>query len=422
MRKLLLSIVFLITCAFTYAQKNEIKDLQKAIKSGSPQDIENAIQKAESVIQGASEDFQAQFLFEKVNAYNSLFEKNIKKAESLKIATEALIALESIEKQSGKPKYTNQVAPIKMNVKAALVNGAIEKQKEEKYKMAEEMILNAYKINPADTIYLYYAAQFAIGDKNYDNAVQYLEDLKKMDFTDIKDLYFATNKKTGEEEEFTDKNMRDISVRSGDYTKSRNAKSPSKRGDVVKYIALIYLEQKQIDKAKAAFEDAKKANPNDFSLMLAETNMYIEMNDLDSFNSIFNQIKSSNTKDLDVLFDLGILAYNANDFNQSIEIYKEVLHKDPSYINAYLNLSATILDKANQLAEEMGNLGNSAADNRKYDQLKNERLKYYEESVPYLEKYLELNEFKNENIMKTLLSIYTSLDMDDKAKALKSKM
>ena len=38
----------------------------------------------------------------------------------------------------------------------------------------------------------------------------------------------------------------------------------------------------------------------------------------------------------------------------------------------------------------MNALGTSAADNRKYDELKNKRLDIYNEAIPYLERVLEI--------------------------------
>jgi tetratricopeptide (TPR) repeat protein len=69
----------------------------------------------------------------------------------------------------------------------------------------------------------------------------------------------------------------------------------------------------------------------------------------------------------------------------------------------------------------MNALGTSASDNRKYEELKEQRSQLYKEAIPYLEKALEL---KNSNIdaAKTLMNIYSVLGQTDKFKAMKIKV
>ena len=55
----------------------------------------------------------------------------------------------------------------------------------------------------------------------------------------------------------------------------------------------------------------------------------------------------------------------------------------------------------------MNGLGNSRADNARYDVLKTSREDIYRECVPILEKLIEVN--KNEEAIKTLMNIYGTL-------------
>ena len=65
MKTRFLSLLFLLAGTFVVAQKDEIKNLQKSIKGGNPQEIENAISAAEASVANATEDFKAQFYFYK---------------------------------------------------------------------------------------------------------------------------------------------------------------------------------------------------------------------------------------------------------------------------------------------------------------------------------------------------------------------
>ena len=70
-----------------------------------------------------------------------------------------------------------------------------------------------------------------------------------------------------------------------------------------------------------------------------------------------------------------------------------------------------ILDGEAALVEEMNGLGNSRADNARYDVLKKSREDIYKECVPILESLIGIN--KNEEAIKTLMNIYGTLGDND---------
>ena len=69
----------------------------------------------------------------------------------------------------------------------------------------------------------------------------------------------------------------------------------------------------------------------------------------------------------------------------------------------------------------MNGLGNSSADNRKYDELKAKRSQLYETAIPYLTKSLDLRS-TNINAAKTLMNIYSALGETAKYKEMKAKV
>jgi tetratricopeptide (TPR) repeat protein len=421
MKTRFLSLFFLLATTFSVAQKDEIKNLQKSIKGGNPQEIENAISAAEASVANATDDFKAQFYFHKLEAKMALASKNFNKTNNLIAAAEALEALENTEKAMGKMKYVSQAKDLKEKLKGELVNGAVTDQNAKNYKDAEMKIYKAYTLSPIDTSYLYYAAQFAIGDNNMNKALEYFIQLKKMGFSDVKKTYFATNKETGKEESFDNEAMRNISIQAKTHDKPRNGKSDSKRGEIVRNIALIYLQNKELDKAKEAFKEAKQANPNDTSLLITEANMYLELKDYTTYKSIISSILASNPNDADLFYNLGVISANSGELEEAEKHYAKAIEINPKYANAYLNLAVAKLDGEKKIVDEMNNLGNSAADNKKYNELKKVREDIYKAAMPYLEKYVEL-EPSNEDAIKTLMGVYTALDMTDKYKEAKAKL
>ena len=69
----------------------------------------------------------------------------------------------------------------------------------------------------------------------------------------------------------------------------------------------------------------------------------------------------------------------------------------------------------------MNNLGTSAADNRKYDELKEKRQQVYKDAIPYLLSALE-TEPKNLQAAKTLMNIYSAVGDTDNYKAIKERV
>jgi hypothetical protein len=69
----------------------------------------------------------------------------------------------------------------------------------------------------------------------------------------------------------------------------------------------------------------------------------------------------------------------------------------------------------------MNKLGTSAKDMKRYDVLKTQREELFKSIIPYLEKAVELDP-KNIDVSKTLLNVYSALEMTDKMKPLKAKI
>jgi hypothetical protein len=81
---------------------------------------------------------------------------------------------------------------------------------------------------------------------------------------------------------------------------------------------------------------------------------------------------------------------------------------DPDYEPTYLNLASVILEGEADIVDQMNALGNSAAENRKYDALKQKREGLFLEAVPYLETLVSINP-KNTDALTTLKNIFGTI-------------
>jgi tetratricopeptide (TPR) repeat protein len=207
----------------------------------------------------------------------------------------------------------------------------------------------------------------------------------------------------------------------GTHEKPRTEVVPSKRGEIYKNMALILVEKGKTEEAKKAISEARLANPEDTSLTLTEANLYLETKDFDMYKKLIAEVLEKNPNDVELIFNLGVLSANAKNTADAEKYYKKVIEINPKYINAYINLAAMKLENEKVIIDEMNKLGTSAKDMKRYDELKKKREELFKATIPYLEKAVELDP-KNSDVSKTLLGVYSALEMTAEYKALKAKM
>jgi tetratricopeptide (TPR) repeat protein len=416
----ILASALLISVA-TFAQKDQIKAAEKALKGGNSQEAITILQAAESASATAPDAEKAQFFFVKGNAYLDLANKKVDTDKNLSLAAKAYQDLISVEKTSGKIKFSTQAAASVTDIKFKLINAAIADSKIDKHADSAKKLYDAYLLDKKDTLNLYYAASTYVNAKNYDEALKLYEELKTLNYSGKGTSYLAVNKLTGEEDLFTTSAERDRMVKLGTHEKPRTEVIPSKRGEIYKNMALILVEKGKTEEAKKAIAAARVANPDDTSLLLTEANLYLETKDFDTYKKIISEVLLKNPNDADLVFNLGVISYNAKNLVEAEKYYKRAIEIKPDYVNAYLNLAIMKLDGDKKLFDEMSKLTNSEKDNKRYAVLKKQREAVFTDALPYLEKASELDP-KNVEVKNTLLGVYGALEMTEKKKALKAKM
>jgi tetratricopeptide (TPR) repeat protein len=413
------SALFLSVAGF--AQKNEIKAAEKAIKGGKSDEAITILTGVEYQIVNAPDADKAQYYFVKGNAYFDLANKNVEADKNLSLAAKAYQDLLEVEKTSGKIKYSTQAATSITEIKGKLINGAIADTKVNKNEEGAKKLYEAYLLEKKDTINLYYAASTYVSAKDYDNALKLYEELKTLNYSGKANYFYAVNKVNGQEDFFNSAADRDRLVKMGTHEKPRNEAVPSKRGEIYKNIALIYVQQGKMGDAKKAVSDARKANPDDTSLILTEANLYLEAKDMDTYKKLIAEALQKNPNDVDLIFNLGVVSAGAKNYAEAEKFYNKVIELDPKYTNAYINMAAMKLDGEKVIIDEMNKLGTSADDMKRYNVLKKKREDLFKSTIPYLAKAVELDP-ANVDVAKTLLNVYSALEMTAEYKALKAKM
>jgi len=410
MKTKILTIALSFLTLVVIAQKREIRDAGKAIENGSYAEAKTFLTQAEQNLSEANSSYQEDYYLYKGQAYlgtgdNTPVADLIIAAEAFKKAQE----LGSDEAADGLAAITN-----------SLVQSAIKDQNAEKYDKAAEKLYTGYQLNNKDTLYLYYAASNSINAGDYDTALKYYEELKGLGYTGIETQYIAVNKETGEEEVMS-KIQRDLMVKSGEYLNPEDRIVPSKEGEIAKNIALIYIDQGKNDKAVAAMDAAKLANPDDISLLQSEADMYYKLGDKEKYKALMEGIVEKDPNNPTIYYNLGVTSYEIGNVEAAIKYYNKALELNPKLTEARLNIAAAILSGETAIVEEMNSLGLSKADTKKYDELAEQRKGLYRKALPYLEKVLEDNP-KNVEAIRTTMNIYYQLGEAEKAAALQEKL
>ena len=414
----------LLISVSTFAQKDQIKAAEKALKSGNSAEAKSILQQAESLIANATDAEKAQYFFVKGNTLVDLATKNIDVTKNQLEAAKAFQELIVVEKVSGKSKYTSQAQTSITDIKGKILNSAVEDGTNKKYDDAAKKLYIVYELDKTDLEKLYYAASYAVNAQDYDTALAYYEELKSKNYSGEGMAYYAKNLLSEQEDFFGTtveaKTERDNKVKLKVYSNPRDEKIPSKRGEIYKNIALILLQKDKTEQAKTALSDARKANPDDTSLIISEADLYLKLQDFATYKKLVSEVLEKDPNNPDLLFNLGVVS-SKTDAASAETYYKKAIELKPDYVNAYLNLSILKLEGETKIVDEINKLGTSEKDNKRYEVLKKQREDIFKSALPYLEKANELDP-KNEDVAATLLNVYGALEMTDKKKALKAKM
>lgn len=415
MKKQILLVGLFLVSALVFAQKKEIKKAEKALKSGEVTEALGYISEAEALLGSADDDEKLQFYIVKGEAY--LADAGTDNFEKMKAASEAFAKAEAM----GAEKLQSRLDIGKQNLRVALVNSAINDQNSKNYTRAAEKLYTSYMASKKDTSDLYYAAGNAVNGKDYPTALKYYKTLLDLGYTGVRQEFVATDVETGKVIAFADKAERDLGLISQKYTNPDDRMTEPVRADILQKVTLIYISEGENEKAMQLMKDARAANPDDVNLIRSEADLAYKMGDMEKYNTLMEEVIKSDPNNPELYYNLGVSAGQLGQNEKALTYYKQALKIKPNYALAEINIAALLLKNEAGIVEEMNALGTSAADNRRYDELKETRNNLYREVLPYLESAIK-QKSDNVELVRTLMNLYSQLGQDDKFKAMKAKL
>jgi len=416
MKKQILLLLTLFISLTTFAQKNELKAADKAVKKLDYASAKTSISKAEGLIANADDKSKAKFYFLKGETYAGL-SKTAPTSENYSTASEAFNALFALEKEMGSTKYTALAEPSLEKMISDLSAKGIKSYQDKNYDAAKSELYDVYNLSKKDTAFLEYAANSAYLAKDYDTALSYFEELRDVNYTGIVTEYTAKNVESGERENLGSKVQLDLMVKSKQYVDPKVTTTESKQPSIIKNIAFVYIEKGDNEKAIAAVKSARDVAPDDVNLILTEANLQIKLGNKDEFAVLMNEAIKLDPNNATLYFNIGVISGEQGDIEKSKEYYNKAIDLKPDYVDAYVNLGSAMLSKDQELVEEMNkNLSNFD----EYDKIKARQVVLYKEVIPVYEKAYELRP-NDIDTVRTLMSLYENAEMEDKFTEMKKK-
>lgn len=220
------------------------------------------------------------------------------------------------------------------------------------------------------------------------------------------------------------------------------------KADAYRVLAFTYDKTKDFDKQIATIEEAKKKFPRNKDLDTDELNYYITQNKTTELVAKFENAVAKEPNNALYLNNLGILYRNmgmekegnfpadAAEWHKKSEAQlRKAIEAEPSNAIFVYNLATVQVIKADFVGKQMNSLGNTKADNQKYDQLEVVRGDLIKEAIETLLKAESIMEPKlvskkisNEekgyyfDALQTIIRLYANVNNPAKNKEYKAKM
>ncbi|WP_041567144.1 tetratricopeptide repeat protein [Nonlabens dokdonensis] len=422
MRNIFLISFTLSIAMFVHGQNINFNNVQIQLDKGEFSDVIEILSNFEAKTSLQNDQRAPLFYFLKAQAYQKLYENNVDIDLYFENSGAAYNKLFEIEKKRNATIYTNQARPLFDELIEIAVDKAVSFTKTRNFTEASTMLHDIYKIQPDNPDLLYFAASNATTGKDYDKALKYYEELRSLDHTGVRDLFYAKELSSGKQEQFTDKITRDLAIKSGTHSEPSESKTMSRLPEILKNLSWIYANKVgDFQKAIAVINEAIPLSPEDNSLLISKGNYYYQMGDKDKFLQVMETIVAKDPNDSDAHYNIGVVKQENKEIVEARIAFRKVLEIDPAYLNAAINLSKTYIDEASLLVDKMNLLSDDPSDDKKFESLQAQQIELYKKSIIVLERISNKHP-QSIPVLKQLVGLYSFLGQDTKLEIVKSKL
>ncbi|MCD4744977.1 MAG: tetratricopeptide repeat protein [Bacteroidales bacterium] len=377
MKKLIFLLVILMSVTIVNAQKNKRTSAFNYHKSGK---LDKAKEYIDQASENASTINDARTWYYRGNIYLDIARTQDEKyknldPDALQKAYEAYNKCLELDK---KKEYFNELSPRILLCGEEFYNKAASFYNINDYNKSMQYFEKAFEINKTtgkiDTTAIYNAAISAELAKNYDKTIEFLKYLINLNY----------NKPT-----------------------------------IYSSLSNIYKSENDTIKALEIVMEGREKYPDDFSLIITETNIYLSTGETEKALSNLELAIQKDTTNPTIYYAVATNYDALGDFDKAENAYMKAIKLKPDYFEPNYNLGALYVNKASDVINEANKLPLDAVD--EYQKKKDEADNLLKNSLPYLEKALKMQP-DDINTLVSLKEIYTRLKMNDKLKVVNAKI
>ena len=327
--------MFLITCSSSFAQKNELKELEKLVNRNNTTETTALLSTIEKMLPQATDDQKAAYYFFKTKNLINLAKSGVDFNENRSKAIESINQLIKFENETKSKKYTTEVTALKNSLLAELVDEAIDSNRNKDYKKSSRLFEQAYNLNATDTVYLYYAASDAVNAKDFDYAESKFKDLIKLKYNGESQTYVATSQVTGKVESFGfDLKARDLAVKSGTHTKPETIFNKSAKATIYNNLTHILLNKENYSEAENYALTAYDLDKDNVNSLMNVLSLYYKTNRLDRFEEYAKKGIERFPQNEILLYNLAVINMQNNQNEQATEYLNKILLLNKNHFDA----------------------------------------------------------------------------------------
>ena len=155
-------------------------------------------------------------------------------------------------------------------------------------------------------------------------------------------------------------------------------------------VAKLYEKVGDQDMYSKTLEDGAKAFPDDANIIIEQLRILMKAGKMDEAISKIDKAIELDPKNKQLYFIKAKSLADAGKDDEAIGFYEKAIELDSEYADAIYNLGTIYFLKPNQYVKEMNSLGMGAADQKRYDELKELQKVMYLKAKPYFERVLEI--------------------------------
>ncbi len=180
----------------------------------------------------------------------------------------------------------------------------------------------------------------------------------------------------------------------------------------------IYLVEKDTTKAFEVIAQGRAKYPEEFALLITETNMYLGAGKTEEAMKNLKQAVVTDPSNPTIHYAVGASYDQMGIKEEAIQAYTKAIELKPDFFEPNYNLGALYVNKAAEILNEANKL---KLNDPNYDVMKNQADEFLSTSLPYLEKATSLDP-KDQSTLLALKEIYTRLGMYEKLKEVNTKL